>query len=117
MSHRLGPTKPYEETEPMPGETMVSLLPVWHITERTFEMWMLSRGCKVVYSSIRYFKNDMAKHKPEWLVLVPRVLEKIASGVQDKFANGSAAVKALSTLFTKTGGIRARHAAIANGLA
>lgn len=116
MSHRLGPTKPYEESEPLPGETMVSLLPVWHITERTFEMWMLSRGCKVVYSSIRYFKNDMAKHKPEWLVLVPRVLEKIASGVQDKFANGSAAVKALSTLFTKTGGIRAKHSAIANGL-
>ena len=115
-SHRLGPTQPYEETEPIPGETMVSLLPVWHITERSFELWMLSRGCKVVYSSIRYFKNDMAKHKPEWLVLVPRVLEKIASGVQDKFANGSAAVKLLSKLFTKTGGIRAKHSAIAKGL-
>lgn len=116
-SHRLAPSKPFEETEPLPGETMVSLLPVWHITERTFEMWMLSRGCKVVYSSIRYFKNDMAQHKPEWLVLVPRVLEKIASGVQDKFSNGSAAVKALSKLFTLTGGIRAKNAAIANGLA
>ena len=114
-SHRLGPTKPYEETEPLPGETMVSLLPVWHITERTFELWMLTRGCKVVYSSIRYFKNDMAKHKPEWLVLVPRVLEKIASGVQDKFSSGSVAVKALSKLFTKTGSIRAKNAAIAGG--
>lgn len=116
-SHRLAPSKPYEESEPLPGETMVSLLPVWHITERSFELWMLTRGCKVVYSSIRYFKNDMAKHKPEWLVLVPRVLEKIASGVQDKFANGSAAVKALSKLFTMTGGIRAKNAAIAKGLA
>ena len=27
-SHRLAPTKPYEEKEPLPGETMVSLLPV-----------------------------------------------------------------------------------------
>jgi len=116
-SHRLAPSKPYEESEPLPGETMVSLLPVWHITERSFELWMLTRGCKVVYSSIRYFKNDMAKHKPEWLVLVPRVLEKIASGVQDKFANGSAAVKVLSKLFTATGGIRAKNAAIAKGLA
>ena len=115
-SHRLAPSKPYEEAEPLPGETMVSLLPVWHITERSFELWMLTRGCKVVYSSIRYFKNDMAKHKPEWLVLVPRVLEKIASGVQDKFANGSAAVKALSKLFTATGTIRAKNAAIAKGL-
>ena len=25
--HRLAPTKPYEEAEPLPGETMVSLLP------------------------------------------------------------------------------------------
>jgi long-chain acyl-CoA synthetase len=115
-SHRLAPSKPYEESEPLPGETMVSLLPVWHITERSFELWMLCRGCKVVYSSIRYFKNDMAKHKPEWLVLVPRVLEKIASGVQDKFSNGSAAVKALSKLFTATGKIRAKNAAIAAGL-
>ena len=116
-SHRLGPSRPYEETEPIPGETMVSLLPVWHITERSFELWMLTRGCKVVYSSIRYFKNDMAKHKPEWLVLVPRVLEKIAQGVQDKFANGSAAVKVLSKFFTKTGQLRAKNAALAKGLA
>lgn len=116
-SHRLGPSKPYEETEPLPGETMVSLLPVWHITERSFELWMLCRGCKVVYSSIRYFKNDMAKHKPEWLVLVPRVLEKIASGVQDKFAKGSLPVKVLSKFFTSTGKIRAKNAALSKGLA
>jgi len=115
-SHRLAPTRPYEETEPLPGETMVSLLPVWHITERSFELWMLSRGCKVVYSTIRYFKNDMAKHKPEWLVLVPRVLEKIATGVQDKFSNGSAAVKLLSKFFTATGKIRAKNAALGKGL-
>lgn len=116
ISHRLSTTRPYEETEPLPGETMVSLLPVWHITERTFELWMLTRSCKVVYSSIRSFKNDMAKHKPEWLVLVPRVLEKIAAGVQDKFSSGSAAVKVLSSLFTKTGTARAVHQKIANGL-
>lgn len=116
-SHRLAPSKPYEESEPLPGETMVSLLPVWHITERSFELWMLTRGCKVVYSSIRHFKADMAKHKPEWLVLVPRVLEKIATGVQDKFASGSAAVKVLSKLFTSTGRIRAKNAALAKGLA
>lgn len=58
----------------------------------------------------------MAKHKPEWLVLVPRVLEKIAAGVQDKFSTGSPAVKALSSLFTKTGKARAKHKKIANGL-
>jgi long-subunit acyl-CoA synthetase (AMP-forming) len=115
-SHRLGPTKSYDITEPIPNETMVSLLPVWHITERSFELWMLSRGCKVVYSSIRYFKADMAKYKPEWLVLVPRVLEKIASGIQDKFNSGSKPVKLLSSIFTKTSNMRSKHNKISNGL-
>jgi Long-chain acyl-CoA synthetases (AMP-forming) len=114
--HRLAPSKPWDESEPLPGELMVSLLPVWHITERTFELYMLTRGCSVVYSSIRHFKNDLAKHQPQWLVLVPRVLEKIALGVQDKFASGSAAVKALVKVFTATSSIRAKHRKISKGL-
>ena len=48
LRHRLQPTRPYDETEPRPGEVMLSLLPVWHITERTFEMWQLARGCAIV---------------------------------------------------------------------
>jgi long-chain acyl-CoA synthetase len=116
VSHRLSPTKKYEDAEPLPGETMVSLLPVWHITERTFELWMASRGCSIVYSSIRTFKKDMAIHKPEWMVLVPRVLEKIALGVQDKFSSGSVVVKTLVKLFTATSYTAARHRKIANGL-
>jgi len=95
---------------------MLSLLPVWHITERTFELWMLSRGCSIVYSSIRTFKNDLAKHQPQWMVLVPRVLEKVAIGVQDKFASGSAVAKTLVKLFTVTGGLKAKHSKISKGL-
>ena len=43
------------------------------------------------------------------MVLVPRVLEKIASGVQDKFASGSAAVQVLSKTFTRTSEARAAN--------
>jgi len=114
--HRLAPTKQYDDGEPLPGELMLSLLPVWHITERAFELWMLTRGCSVVYSSIRSFKNDLAKHQPEWLVLVPRVLEKVAMGVQDKFAKGSVVVKTLVKVFTFTSSLRAKHSKIARGL-
>jgi long-chain acyl-CoA synthetase len=95
---------------------MLSLLPVWHITERAFELWMASRGCTIVYSSIRTFKNDLAKHKPQWLVLVPRVLEKIANGVLEKFQSGSVVVKALSAFFTATSGTAAKYRKIAAGL-
>ena len=116
LSHRLAPSKPFDESEPLPGDIMLSLLPVWHITERTFEIWQFSRGCTVVYSSIKTFRNDLAKHKPHWMVLVPRVLEKVALGVQGKFAAGSVVVKALVKLFTVTGTIKCKHQSIANGL-
>jgi long-chain acyl-CoA synthetase len=116
MGHRLSPTQKYEDSEPLPGDTMVSLLPVWHITERTFEMWMSSRACSIVYSSIRTFKKDMAIHKPQWMVLVPRVLEKIALGVQDKFAAGSAVVQTLVKVFTATSSAAAKQKKIAKGL-
>ena len=116
IGHRLGPTRPVEESEPLPGEVMVSLLPVWHITERSFELWIASRGCSVVYSSIRTFKNDLAKHRPQWMVLVPRVLEKVAMGVQDKFASGSLPVRVLSSFFTKVGNVSNKYKKIAHGL-
>ena len=77
---------------------------------------MAVRGCSVVYSTIRTFKKDLAKHKPEWLVLVPRVLEKVASGVQDKFASGSAAVRVLSKFFTNVGKAHFKHKKIVRGL-
>jgi long-chain acyl-CoA synthetase len=116
IGHRISPTIQYEDGDPIPGETMVSLLPVWHITERTFELWIASRGCSVVYSSIRSFKNDLAKHKPQWMVLVPRVLEKVAQGVQDKFSKGSATVQTLVKIFTTTSSLRAKHTKISKGL-
>jgi long-chain acyl-CoA synthetase len=117
LQHRLGPSKKFAESEPIPGDTMLSLLPVWHITERTFELWMVSRGCHVVYSTIRTFKNDLAKYQPQWMVLVPRVLEKVATGIQNKlFKSGSAAAQKLVAVFVKVGKARAHHQKIVAGL-
>ena len=71
--------------------------------QRTFELWQFSRGCNVVYSSIRTFRDDLARHRPQWMVLVPRVLEKVAAGVQAKFAAGSKAQKAIVSTVTRAG--------------
>lgn len=76
---------------------------------------MAARGCSVIYSSIRTFKKDLALHQPEWLVLVPRVLEKIAAGVQDKFA-ASAATKTVAGICTKVGHATAVHRKRCKGL-
>ena len=112
----MSPHTNYDDAEPLPGELTLALLPVWHITERTFELWLISRGCCITYSSIRTFKEDLAKHKPQWLVLVPRVLEKIAIGVQDKFSTGGKVVKLLVKLFTAVGGLRASQLKISKRL-
>lgn len=69
-----------------------------------------------VYSGIRWFKNDLAKYQPQWLVLVPRVLEKVALGVQDKFASGSVVVQLLVKLFTATSSLSAKHNKIRKNL-
>ena len=52
----------------------------------------------------------------QWMVLVPRVLEKVALGVQDKFASGSAVVKGLVKLFTATSSLKSKHNKIRKGL-
>merc|ERR1719506_1062994 len=95
---------------------MLSLLPVWHITERTFELWQFTRGCKVVYSSIRTFRDDLARHRPQWMVLVPRVLEKVAAGVQAKFKAGSAAQRAIVSAVTRAGVARNKARRRARGV-
>ena len=35
---------------------------------------------------MKHLKSDLANHKPHWMMLVPRVLEKISLGAQEKFA-------------------------------
>jgi long-chain acyl-CoA synthetase len=96
--------------------TTVSFMYFLSTKERTFELWMLSRGCNVVYSTIRTFKKDLALHKPHWAVLVPRVLEKIAVGVQEKFSTSGGAVKVLSSFFTSVGKTYSTNAKIVSGL-
>jgi long-subunit acyl-CoA synthetase (AMP-forming) len=70
--------------------------------------------CRLFVHSL--LKNDLVKHKVVWLVLVPRVLEKFAIGVQNKFFLGSPAVKTLAKLFMETGQLRAKHTKVAKGL-
>lgn len=75
-----------EAKNPQPGDVVLSLLPCWHIFERSAELFVLSRGAQLVYSSIRTFKDDLNKFKPHFLVVVPRLLESVHKSIIDKFA-------------------------------
>lgn len=60
----------------------LSILPSWHIFERTAEYVALSRGTTLVYSSVRNFAQDLEKYKPTLVATVPRVWESLYSRVQ-----------------------------------
>lgn len=60
----------------------LSILPSWHIFERTAEYVALSRGTSLVYSSVKSFAQDLEKYKPTLVATVPRVWESLYSKVQ-----------------------------------
>jgi long-chain acyl-CoA synthetase len=75
----------YEVVQPEPGDRVLSILPTWHVYERSAEYLLLSRGCTQVYTNIRHVKSDFKTYKPSYTIGVPRLWESIYEGVQRQF--------------------------------
>jgi long-chain acyl-CoA synthetase len=82
-----------------PGEKFLSILPTWHVYERTGEYFLLSQGATLIYTNIRFFKKDLKEHEPNYMIGVPRLLEAIYEGVQQQFREQSASKKKLVNFF------------------
>lgn len=65
----------------LPGQQTLSLLPPWHIYERSCAYFILSRGAAMVYTSVRKFRDDLTVYPPNHLVCVPLVLQSLHSRV------------------------------------
>lgn len=72
----------YEVAQPKPGERVLSILPIWHCYERTFEYFVLAYGCTQIYTNIRFVKKDIKEFKPNYMVGVPRLWDSIYEGIQ-----------------------------------
>src|SRR5210317_1305748 len=59
----------------------VSILPSWHIFERTLELLALSCGSCIFYSSLKTFANDLVTYRPTLVATVPRLWESLYSKV------------------------------------
>lgn len=68
-----------------PEQKVLSILPIWHCYERSFEYFTLSQGCSQIYTNIRSVKQDFKDHSPQYMVAVPRLWESIYEGVQKNF--------------------------------
>ncbi|WP_446384201.1 AMP-dependent synthetase/ligase [Coleofasciculus chthonoplastes] len=71
--------------QPKPGDRVLSILPTWHVYERTVEYFLLSQGCTQIYTTIRHVKADLKAFKPIYMIGVPRLWESIYDGVQKQF--------------------------------
>jgi long-chain acyl-CoA synthetase len=68
------------ETIPIPvgcNDRVLSILPVWHIFERVFEILAISRGACTYYSSIRTFADDLKNVEPTFMGSAPRLWESL----------------------------------------
>lgn len=87
--------------QPQPGDLILSILPSWHAYERAAEYFFLSQGATQIYTSIRYFKQDLKQFQPTYMVGVPRLWESLYEGVQKLLSGQSASQQKLVKFFLK----------------
>lgn len=61
----------------------VSILPSWHIFERTCEYLIISYGCTMVYSTIKTFAADLEHFRPTLVATVPRLWESMYTKINN----------------------------------
>ncbi|AYV55816.1 long-chain fatty acid--CoA ligase [Leptospira kmetyi] len=93
-------------------DRILSILPVWHIFERIFEIVSFTFGCKTYYTNIRSLKEDMQIVKPTFMASAPRLWESIFQGIQTKLQGMKGISKILFQGALKTNRIRYRHLAV-----
>jgi len=70
-------------------DRMLSILPVWHIFERMFEMVAIIGGCCTYYTNIRTLRDDMKLAKPTFMASAPRLWEKVYTGIYKNIESSS----------------------------
>ncbi|MEA5597046.1 long-chain fatty acid--CoA ligase [Rivularia sp. UHCC 0363] len=85
--------------QPEVGDIILSILPTWHVFERTGEYFLLSQGCTQIYTNLRSIKNDLKKYQPHYMIGVPRIWESIYEGVQKQFREQPASKQSLINRF------------------
>ncbi|DBA75756.1 hypothetical protein WJX77_002081 [Trebouxia sp. C0004] len=102
--------------QPSPGESSLSLLPPWHIYERSCGYFIYSCGMKQVYTSIRRFREDLTKFPPQFFVCVPLVIDTLQTKVKAAIKRGSNAKRTIAAFFFALSGIFIRARRVKNGV-
>ncbi|OHD21526.1 MAG: hypothetical protein A2086_16300 [Spirochaetes bacterium GWD1_27_9] len=92
---------PFRETR----ERWISVLPVWHVFERTVEYIIMSIGCPMAYSkpTAKHLLPDLAEIKPTYMVSVPRIWEALYNGILNNIKKESPSKVKLFNTFINIG--------------
>lgn len=83
-------------TKEFHGQNVLSYLPLSHVFERMVEYMYLSMGCRIYYiEAVDQIRDDMQYVQPFFMATVPRLLEKIHTGVKVRGQEFSGAKKNL----------------------
>ncbi|HOJ64293.1 MAG TPA: long-chain fatty acid--CoA ligase [Spirochaetota bacterium] len=90
----------------VPGkERWLSVLPVWHVFERTVEYCVMITAGVLAYSKpvAKYLLPDLAEIKPTYMASVPRIWEALYNGIVANVKKGSAVKKIMFNFFISIG--------------
>src|SRR5439155_20966537 len=96
-------------------DVFLSILPPWHIFERTVEYVCLTQGARLVYTDVRRFRHDLAAKAPTFVPSVPRVWESVHDAVKKALAEGSVLRRAVFRSAYAVADARARAVDLARG--
>ena len=72
-----------------PGENTLQILPVWHAYEQIVQLYYLSSGCHLHFSTLTGLKNDLTRYNIDTLMSVPRIWEALRLGIFQKLKQTS----------------------------
>ncbi len=102
----------------VPGDTWLTMLPVWHSFERIVQYIALGNGVGLAYSKPvgAIMMKDFAEINPQYTTAVPRIWESVYTTIQKKMADASPLKRALFGFFVYVGGVYARLDNLYKGL-
>ena len=65
-------------------DRVLSILPIWHIFERVFEVFTIACGVCTYYSSIRYLAEDLKNVEPTFMGSAPRLWESLYQRIRKR---------------------------------
>ncbi|MBN2533738.1 MAG: AMP-binding protein [Spirochaetales bacterium] len=100
------------------NDFFLSVLPIWHVFERSAEYVGLFAGCSIIYSKLigKVILADMETMKPTIFPSVPRIWESVRAGIYKKVNSEGGIKKTLFHFFVSVGTIHVYFLNMMRGL-